>query len=108
MTARGFAIWTAILWSGEAFGCAKGKGRNYRSEEKASVQSCVLAFFLIFSIIGSFLYYLSGIFLLTILAPISFRLLIRKIEHMRKFLFDGGNAARVFALDHIGDGFWKA
>lgn len=51
---------------------------------------------------------LSGVFLLAVLAPISFRLLIRKIEHMRKFLFNGGNAARIFALDHIGDGLRKA
>ena len=44
---------------------------------------------------------------ITVLAAVCLCLLIREIEDMRKLLLDRGDAARVLAVDHIGDLFRK-
>lgn len=50
---------------------------------------------------------LFGVLFLAVHAAVGLGLRIRKIEDMRQFLFDGGDAARVLAVDHIGDLFRK-
>ena len=43
------------------------------------------------------------VFFFTVLAAVCLCLFIAKIEDMRQFLLNRGNAARIFAADHIGD-----
>ena len=43
----------------------------------------------------------STVLLITISAAIYLMILIVEIEDMRQFLLDGGDAARVLAVDHV-------
>ena len=45
----------------------------------------------------------STVLLITISAAIYLMILIIEIENMRQLLLDGGDAAGILALDHIGD-----
>lgn len=51
--------------------------------------------------------WLFGILFLTVHAAVGLRLRIGQIEDMRQFLLDGGDAARVLAVDDIGNLFRK-
>ena len=42
-----------------------------------------------------------AVLLITISTPVHFMILIIKIEDMRQLLLDGGDAARVLAVDHV-------
>lgn len=53
------------------------------------------------------LFILFGVLFLAVHAAVGLGLRIRKIEDMRQLLLDGGDAARVPAVDHIGDLFRK-
>lgn len=53
------------------------------------------------------LFVLFGVLFLAVHAAVGLGLRIRKIEDMRQLLLDGGDAARVLAVDHIGDLFRK-
>ena len=57
---------------------------------------------------GKAVFELFRIFFFAIPAAVNFFLLIGKIKYMRKPLLDGGNAAGVFALNHVGDLIRKA
>ena len=42
-----------------------------------------------------------AVLLITISTPVHFMILIIKIEDMRQLLLDGGDTARVLAVDHV-------
>ena len=44
-----------------------------------------------------------SVFLFAVHAAVSLGLLICKVEDVRQLLFDGGDAARILAADHVGD-----
>lgn len=48
-----------------------------------------------------------AVLFLAVLAPVCLGLLVSQIEYMGKLLLDGSNAARVLALDYIGNLFRK-
>ena len=47
------------------------------------------------------LFVLFGVLFLAVHAAVGLGLRIRKIEDMRQLLLDGGDAARVLAVDHV-------
>jgi Mg2+/citrate symporter len=51
--------------------------------------------------------FIFAVLFLTILAAVGLCLLVRQIEDVGELLLDRGDAARVLALDHVGDFLWK-
>lgn len=53
-------------------------------------------------------FFLFRVFFLAVSAAVNFFVFIGEIEYMGKSLLDGGDAAGILAVNHVGDLFGKA
>ena len=55
----------------------------------------------------NFLFLSFSVLFIAVKTTVGFCIFVRKLEDVGKSLLDGSDASRVFAVNHIGNAFWK-